>query len=283
MSIQRRCSIVFNPKIQYAILVLIVLNALSLGLETINGLSAQTKQLLEDFDTFALYVYVIELTLKHIAQGFKFWKDGWNIFDFVIVAIAFIPAGSSLSVFRGLRILRVLRLVSTIRPLKIIVVSLLKAIPSIGWLILLVLINIYLYAVIGTNFFGERFPEFFGSLENSFFTLFQIMTLESWSMGIARPILQEFDYAYVYFVSFILINTFVMLNLFVGVIVNAMSNIDNENTTNQNENKSETMSPKNSHPQDEDVLTELDQLKKQLAVANLTIERLCSRIEKNSN
>ncbi len=74
-----------------------------------------------------------------------------------------------------------------------------------------------------------------------------------------------------------------MLNLFVGVIVNAMSNIDNENTTNQNENKSETMSPKNSHPQDEDVLTELDQLKKQLAVANLTIERLCSRIEKNSN
>ena len=283
MSIQRRCSIVFNPKIQYAILVLIVLNALSLGLETINGLSAQTKQLLEDFDTFALYVYVIELTLKHIAQGFKFWKDGWNIFDFVIVAIAFIPAGSSLSVFRGLRILRVLRLVSTIRPLKIIVVSLLKAIPSIGWLILLVLINIYLYAVIGTNFFGERFPEFFGSLENSFFTLFQIMTLESWSMGIARPILQEFDYAYVYFVSFILINTFVMLNLFVGVIVNAMSNIDNENTTNQNENKSETMSPKNSHPQDEDVLTELDQLKKQLSVANLTIERLCSRIEKNSN
>lgn len=281
MSIQRRCSIIFNPKIQYAILALIVLNALSLGLETVKDLSSETRILLEYFDTFALYVYVVELTLKHIASGFKFWKDGWNIFDFVIVAIAFIPAGSSLSVFRGLRILRVLRLVSTIRPLKIIVVGLLKAIPSISWLILLVMINIYLFAVIGTNFFGERFPEFFGSLEASFFTLFQIMTLESWSMGIARPILQEFDYAYIYFVSFILINSFVMLNLFVGVIVNAMGNIESDSAAKQNETKNETKNQQNNLTKDEDLQAQLEQLKKQITLANQTIEHLCNRIDKD--
>ena len=280
MSLQTRCKFIFYRNVQLSILALIILNAASLGVETIRDLSPDTRNLLENFDTFCLYVYVVELALKHIASGFKFWKDGWNIFDFTIVAFSFIPAGSSLSILRGLRILRVLRLLSTIRPLKRIVVGLLKSIPGIGWLSLLVMINFYLFAVIGTNFFGDKFPEFFGSIGASSFTLFQIMTLESWSMGIARPVIAEYQYAYIFFVVFILINTFVMLNLFVGIIVNAMSSIDNDIAE---ENKEQQSQKTDTEESDRDNIKSLSEqiavLKRQLAIAADTVAKLETKIK----
>ena len=224
------CSFVYNKNIQISILVLITLNAISLGLETNKSLSPSFLFALEIFDNFALYVYVLELTLKHIASGFKFWKNGWNIFDFFVVVIAFVPAGSSMSVLRGFRIIRVLRLLSSIQALRSIILGLFKSLPSIGWLSLLMMIVFYIFAVMGTNFFGEKFPEFFGTLGKSSYTLFQTMTLESWSMGIARPIAAQYQYAYLYFLTFIMINTFIMLNLFVGIIVNAMGNTPDNNS-----------------------------------------------------
>ncbi|MCR5537392.1 MAG: ion transporter [Succinivibrio sp.] len=226
MSLAKSCSFILSTKAQLIILVIIFLNAISLGIETSKTISPSLRSALDCFDSLALGIYVLELSLKHVALGFRFWKSGWNVFDFIIVAISFVPAGSSLSILRGLRILRVLRLVSSIRPLKRIVVGLLQSIPGIGWLTVLVMINFYLFAVIGTNFFGEKFPEFFGTIGASSYTLFQIMTLESWSMGIARPVTAQFEYAYIYFIIFILLNTFVMLNLFVGIIVSAMSSIE---------------------------------------------------------
>ena len=233
MKIRNYCSFIYDRKIQIAILVLITLNAISLGIETNRDLSPSFRNSLELFDSIALYLYVVELMLKQMASGLKFWKDGWNIFDFIVVAISFIPAGSTVSVLRGFRILRVLRLLSSLKALRTIVTGLLLSLPSIGWLSLLMMIVFYLFAVMGTNFFGEDFPEFFGSLGKSSYTLFQIMTLESWSMGIARPVIAHFQYAYLYFVIFIMINTFIMLNLFVGVIVNAMGYTPEESSSDE--------------------------------------------------
>lgn len=226
-SLQTKCRFIFNKNIQIFIVTIIILNAISLGIETSKNLPTSLRNYLEWFDTIVLCIYVTELVLKQIALGGRFWKNGWNVFDVLIVTLSLAPANGSLSILRGLRILRLFRVFSAFKPLRRIIVSLLKSIPSIGWLSLLVLINLYLFSVIGTNFFGDVFDDYFGTIGRSFFTLFQIMTLEGWA-DLARSILNEHEYAYIYFVFFILLNTFIMLNLFVGVIVSAMSEIDSE-------------------------------------------------------
>ena len=279
MKLRNLCNVVFLPPVQAAIIIIIILNSLTLGLDTIKDLSYETKQFLAYFDTFVLYIYVLELVLKHIALGFKFWKNGWNIFDFIIVAMSFIPAGSSLSVLRGLRILRILRLFTSIKPLRIIVLGLMKSIPSIAWLLLMLLINFYLFAVIGTNFFGEKFPVFFGSIGKSSFTLFQVMTLESWSMSVARPIIAEFEYAFIYFVVFILINTFEMLNLFVGIIVSAMSSSyseDNKDSSDKEKHNGRECST------EDNLQKSIQDLKKQLDCFKNSLSKIESELKTNS-
>ncbi len=223
MSLRETCGFIYRTKVQQFIIGVIIFNAICLGILTNRNLSYESVRILDLLDDLCLYIFVIELVLKHIHDGFRFWKQPWNVFDFIIVAISFVPAGSSVSVLRGLRILRVLKLLSSIRSLQKIVTGLLISLPGIGWLTFMILIIFYLFAVMGTNFFGEEFPEFFGTLGKSSYTLFQIMTLESWSMGIARPVIAKFSFAYIYFIVFILLSTFIMLNLFVGIIVSAMS------------------------------------------------------------
>lgn len=163
-------------------------------------------------------------------------------------------------------------------------VSLLKSIPGITWLSVLVMINFYLFAVIGTNIFGDKFPEFFGSIGKSSFTLFQIMTLESWSMGIARSIAAEFEYAYTYFIVFILINTFVMLNLFVGILVNAMSTMEAEEEEYQrskNDMEGEKLLSKNKS-EENSTIEQIAVIKELLRLADDTIEQLEKKLkEKN--
>src|SRR5690606_20701847 len=169
-----------------------------------------------------LAVFVAELVIKLVAFGPRFFRSGWNVFDFLIVGIALVPASGPLQILRSLRILRVLRLLSTVQRLRMLVDSLLQALPGIGWTAALLLMMFYVFGVMGTELFGEQFPDWFGSLGKSAYTLFQIMTLESWSMGIARPVMETFPYAWAFFVPFILIATFTMLNLFIAVIVNAI-------------------------------------------------------------
>jgi len=240
MSLQSKCRFIYEKKIQSFIVTIIILNAISLGIETSKSLPANLRDCLDLFDTIVLCIYVTELVMKQIASGARFWTNGWNVFDVVIVSLSLVPANATLSILRGLRILRLFRIFSAVKPLRRIIVSLLKSLPSIGWLSLLVLINLYLFAVIGTNFFGDVFEEYFGTIGKSFFTLFQIMTLEGWA-DLARSVLNEHEFAYIYFVFFILLNTFIMLNLFVGVIVSAMSEIDLElkNLDNDNQIKKE--------------------------------------------
>ena len=159
-----------------------------------------------------------------------FFKSAWNVFDFIVVGIALVPSSGPLAVLRALRVLRVLRLISMLPQLRLVVEALLKAIPGISSVFALMIILFYVFAVMATTMFGNHFPDWFGDIGKSMYTLFQIMTLESWSMGIVRPVMQTYPYAWVFFVPFILIATFTMLNLFIGIIVNTMQTIHEQHT-----------------------------------------------------
>ena len=214
-----------HNKVQRFIISLIVINAVTIGFETSDDLMAVHGDMFHQFDAAILIVFIIEIVLKLYAYGLRFFFNAWNVFDFLIVAIAAFPTAGVFSVFRTLRILRTLRLLKNVPKLRIIIESLIKAIPSIGWIIILLAIIYYIFAVVGTNIYGHAFPEWFGTMGDSMFTLFQIMTLESWSSGIARPILDEMPYAWVFFIPFILIATYTTLNIFIAIVVNTMNEL----------------------------------------------------------
>ena len=211
-----------QPRVQNFIIGLILLNAALLGLETSASALAVTGGLIVLLDRAILAMFVVEIVLRLYAQRAAFWRDPWSVFDFAVVAIALVPATGPLAVLRALRVLRVLRLLTMVPSMRRVVGALLAAIPGLGSIALVLLIVYYVFAVIATKLFAATHPEWFGDLGRSLYTLFQIMTLESWSMGIARPVMENFPYAWAFFVPFILVATFTMLNLFIAIIVNAM-------------------------------------------------------------
>jgi voltage-gated sodium channel len=211
-----------QPRVENAVIALIVVNAIILGLETSPRIMAQWGTLLEALDAVILAVFVAEIVLRIAAHRAAFIRDPWSVFDFLVVAIALVPATGPFAVLRALRVLRVLRLLTMVPNMRRVVGGLLGAIPGLVSVITIIGIIFYVAAVIATKLFGERFPDWFGHLGESAYTLFQIMTLESWSMGIVRPVMEVYPQAWLFFVPFILIATFTMLNLFIAVIVNAM-------------------------------------------------------------
>ncbi len=208
--------------VQQFIIALIVINGVLLGLETSPAIMNTAGSLILALDKIILTLFVVELTIRIYVYGAAFWRDPWSLFDFTVIAIALIPASGPFEVLRALRVLRVLRLLTMVPSMRRVVGALLAAIPGLGSIGVMLLIIFYVFAVIATNLFGEAHPEWFGTLARSFYTLFQIMTLESWSMGIVRPIMENSPYAWLFFVPFILIATFTMLNLFIAIIVSAM-------------------------------------------------------------
>lgn len=210
-----------SPGPRNFITAVILLNALILGLETSPAVRAAIGESMYTVNNIILGIFVLEIAIKLYARGLRFFMNGWNVFDFLIVGISLIPASGPFSILRSLRILRVLRLLSTIKRLRMLVDSLLQALPSIGWSAALLLMMFYIFGVMGTELYGDSFPQWFGSLGASMFTLFQVMTLESWSMGVARPMMQTYPMAWLYFVPFILISSFMILNLFIAIIVSA--------------------------------------------------------------
>ena len=220
--LQKLGVIVESDLVQKIIIGLILLNALTLGLETNSVLMKEYGQQISFLDNCILSIFVIEILIKLGYRKLSFFKDGWNIFDFIIIGIALAPATGSLSVLRTLRIFRAMRLLSVVPSMKKVTQALLSAIPgilSVGSIILLIF---YVSAVLATNFFGDDFDTWFGNIGRSMFSLFQIMTLESWSMGIVRPVMELFPWAWTFFVPFILVTSFAVLNLFIGIIVDAM-------------------------------------------------------------
>ncbi|WP_386624897.1 ion transporter [Sulfitobacter geojensis] len=200
----------------------IIFNAALLGLETSQRAVDAFGPLMLALDTLCLAIFVIELLLKMYVYRLAFFRDGWNIFDFVIVGISLAPAADGLSALRALRILRVLRLVSTAPRLRRVVEGFITALPGMASVFTLMALIFYIGAVIATKLFGSAFEEWFGTLGRSGYSLFQIMTLESWSMGIVRPVMLEYPYAWVFFIPFIMVTTFAVVNLLVGLIVNSM-------------------------------------------------------------
>ena len=180
------------------------------------------------FDYVCLGVYIIEAILKITAYGSGYFRNGWNVFDFTIIALCCIPAEiipfpvQVVRVLRIIRVFRVFRLISAFKEMRVIIQAIGRAIPGVMWTAFLLLIIYYVFAIIGTESFGQAFPEWFGDLGASFYTLFQVMTLESWSMGISRPVMEAFPWAWAYFVPFVITSAFIIVNVVVGIIVDVV-------------------------------------------------------------
>lgn len=214
--------LVDDERFQRAIIALIVFNAVTLGLETSETVRAHAGGVLRAVDRVVLAIFTIEVAARMVAHGPRFFRDPWSVFDFLIVGVSLLPATGSLTVLRALRILRALRLISAVPRMRAVVQGLLGAIPGVGAIIALLGLVYYVAAVMTTRMFGDDFPELFGHLGRSLFTLFQIMTLEGWVDGVVKPVMEVHPYAWLFFIPFILLVTFTILNLFIAVIVGAM-------------------------------------------------------------
>lgn len=279
---QRLDAWVHSSRIQNVVMAVILINSVTIGVETAVAHETTAHDVLAAIDHVALAVFVVEILLKLVALGpLRFFTRGWNVFDFVVVAIALVPGAGPLSVLRTLRVLRLLRVIKFMPSLRRVVESLLMSMPGISAIAMLMSIIFYVSAVMSTVMFGKAFPDWFGSLGKSLYTLFQIMTLESWSMGIVRPVMASAPWAWAFFVPFILVSAFTMLNLFVAVIVDTMSSLGHADAPADDEEASRqtaasdgadlstadlTRASTGTSPRDEDaVLAEIRALREEIA------------------
>jgi voltage-gated sodium channel len=221
-------SLVEAKKFQNFIIILIILNGISMGLETSKSVMESFGSIIHAFDIFVISVFTIEVTLRIIAHRISFFKDPWSLFDFFVVIISLIPSSGSFQVLRILRVLRLFRLITVVPQMRKIVAALISVIPGMVSIIGLMSLIFYVFAIMATSLYSETFPQWFGTLGESFYSLFQIMTLESWSMGIVRPLMEQHPLAWTFFIPFIFVATFIMINLVVAIIVDAMSIIKEE-------------------------------------------------------
>ncbi|MBK0327131.1 ion transporter [Rhodobacteraceae bacterium F11138] len=212
-----------RESVKNAILGVIIFNAITLGMSTSDNVNAVIGPVLKIIDQVVLMIFVAELALKFFAYGIRgFFANPWNVFDFIVVGLGLLPDKGGLSALRGLRVIRAMRLLSVIPQMRAVVQALLDALPGMGAVIIMLSIVYYVFAVMATLMYGSSFDAWFGTLGRSLYSLFQIMTLESWSMGIVRPVMEVHPYAWAFFVPFIIITAFSVLNLFIGLLVNTM-------------------------------------------------------------
>ncbi|MDP4626414.1 MAG: ion transporter [Akkermansiaceae bacterium] len=222
---QKLAAWIESRRVQTFVIIAILLNAIVLGMETSPSIMASFSTALITIDKLCLVVFVIELIIKMFCYRLFFFRSGWNIFDFFVVGIALVPGAGVWAVLRSLRVLRVLRLLTAIPSLKKVVAAFIHAIPGLSGVMTVMSIFFYTMGVLATKLFGASHPEWFGTLGASLYTLFQVMTLESWSMGIVRPVMETHPWAFAFFVPFIIIATFTILNLFIGIIVSTMQEL----------------------------------------------------------
>lgn len=234
---------------------LILINAAILGLTTYDLPPAVNRWLMYA-DMAILGVFVVEIVLKLIVQRHRFFRSAWNWFDFTVVALSLIPDAGAFTVLRALRVLRLFRLFSVVPEMRSVVEALAKAIPGMGAIMLVLGVIFYVGAVMGAKLFSGTHPEFFDNLGASAFTLFQVMTLESWSMGVARPVISEHPYAWIFFVTFIILTSFAVLNLFIAVIVDSMQSKHYD---------AETERQAVAHDEREQLLVEIKAMREELA------------------
>ena len=212
---------VFN----HFIMVVIIINSIALAAETLPVISAPMMQALIIIDLVCISIFVIEALMKLLVYRQNYFRSGWNVFDFIIVVIALLPFSHFMSVLRALRILRAFKLVAHVPALKRVLDALAISIPGIISTASLLILVFFVFGVVGVKLFGATFPQWFGHLGRSMFSLFQVMTLESWSMGIVRPIKAVYPYAWLFFIPFILISSFILLNFLIGIVVDAIAHL----------------------------------------------------------
>jgi voltage-gated sodium channel len=224
------------------IFLLILLSAGIIGMETYPGLADQYHDILSLADRLIIALFTIEIALKIFSHGKRPWNyfaDPWNVFDFIIVAICLIPITDThyFAVFRILRVLRIFRMITVFPKLKLIITALLKSIPSMGYVIMLIGILFYVYAIVGVFVFGKADPLHFGDLHHAMVTLFKVLTLEGWTDIMDVHIFGDAAtgnsriisiWPFFYFASFILIGAMIIMNLFIGVIMNSMEESQKE-------------------------------------------------------
>lgn len=219
---ERLQALVESARFQSTITALIVLNAITLGLETWSTATAYAGDVLYVLDRGILGIFIVEMLIKLGVYRTRFPRDPWNVFDFVVIAVGAAPTGQGFSILRALRVLRVLRLIAVVPSMRRVVQALLSAVPGMTSIIALLGLVFYVAAVMATKLFGAAFPEWFGTIGTTMYSLFQIMTLDDWSPGIVRPVMDKYPYAWAFFVPFIIVTAVTVLNLFIAVIVNAM-------------------------------------------------------------
>lgn len=228
----RAARIVEDVRFTRFIIALILVNAVTLGLETDDAIRAQYGAFLHMLDVVVLGVFGAELLLKLTAYRLHFFRSGWNIFDLIVVSIALIPASGPFAVLRALRILRVLRLMSMVPQMRRVITALFHALPGMGSIMGVLMLIYYVAAVLATQIFGkhpaEDMQELFGTIGASMYSLFQLMTLEGWAENIANPTIVHFPWSWAFFVGFIVVTSFAVLNLFIGIIVDAMNFVQEE-------------------------------------------------------
>lgn len=255
-----------------SIVLIILLNSIVLGLITSDTICAQFGDILEFTLSACVVIFTIEIIMRLIANGWRFFLSGWNIFDFLLVVMALFPTGGAATSFRVFRVLRALRLLSSMKKLRHIISAILVSAPHVFWAAVLLMIVFYIFGIMGQNLFHETFPQWFGTLGETVYTLFQVTTLESWSMGIARPVMEVHPWAWCYFVPFVMISSYIVLNVVVGVVVNAVGNLPYEDEE----------EVKSNEPNYKNVTNE--ELSKQIYALQQTIERLEKKLEeKNEN
>ena len=216
----------------YFMLILIVINSITIGIATINSIrNSNASKIFEIIDYVFLAFFILEFVLKFIAYQFRYFLNGWNIFDVFIIIISLIPSSTNITSLRALRAFKAFRsfkLIERIGPLQTVITSVLISINSVLWIFLFALIFFYIYAIIGNTLFGQYLPEYFGTLGRSMFTLTQIMTLEGFHNDMARPMAKRYWWSFLYFDSFIIIVGFILTNQLVGIIVNVTEKIKHE-------------------------------------------------------
>ena len=218
---------VYSRPVQWTVIGVILLNAVVLGLETSHDVMATAGDALHAIDRACLVVFIVEIALKLYAEGLRFFRSAWNVFDFLVVGVALVPGADSFAVLRALRTLRVLRLISVVPALRRVVDALVRALPGIASIAALLSIVFYVGAVMATMLFGRSFPEYYGDLGASLFSLFQVMTLDGWSTQV-RMVAEVYPSAPAFFVPFVLVSALTVLNLFIAVIVDAMQSINED-------------------------------------------------------
>lgn len=225
---------------QHFITFLIIFNGITLGMATSKDIMSEYAVLIHNLDNIIVGLFTIEISMRIYVHRLQFFKDPWSLFDFFVVSISLIPASEGLSILRVLRVLRLFRLLTIVPQMRLIISAILSVIPGMASVSLVLLLFFYIFAIISTNLFSMTFPQWFGTLGESMYTLFQIMTLESWSMGIARPVMEVHPYAWIFFVIYILIVTFIMVNLFIGLVVDAIFTIKGHENESDDIDKPET-------------------------------------------